>query len=37
LPLLYNSGSILNPREMLPEMLDEILGFARSLAAVRIV
>jgi hypothetical protein len=35
--VLYNSGSILNPREMPPEMLDEILGFARSLAAVRIV
>jgi hypothetical protein len=37
LPLLYNSGSILNPREMPPAMLDEILGFACSLAAVRIV
>jgi hypothetical protein len=35
--VIYNSGSILNPREMPPELLDEILGFARSLAAVRIV
>ena len=31
--VLYNSGSILNPREMPPDLLDEILGFARSLAA----
>jgi hypothetical protein len=35
--VLYNSGSILNPREMPPDLLDEILAFARSLAAVRIV
>jgi hypothetical protein len=35
--VLYNSGSILNPREMPPDLLDEILGFARSLPAVRIV
>jgi hypothetical protein len=35
--VIYNSGSILNPREMPSDLLDEILGFARSLAAVRIV
>jgi hypothetical protein len=35
--VIYNSGSILNPREMPPELLDEILSFARSLAALRIV
>jgi hypothetical protein len=35
--VLYNSGSVLNPREMPPELLDEILTFARSLPAVRIV
>ena len=33
--VLYNSGSVLNPREMPPELLDEILAFARSLPAVR--
>ena len=35
--VLYNSGSVLNPREMPLDLLDEILGFARSLGAVRIV
>ncbi|HEX3446880.1 MAG TPA: hypothetical protein VHS97_01430, partial [Isosphaeraceae bacterium] len=35
--VLYNSGSILNPREMPPDLLDEILAFARSLGATRIV
>ena len=34
--VLYNSGSILNPREMPPELLDEIVAFARSLPAVRV-
>jgi hypothetical protein len=35
--VVYNSGSVLNPREMLPELLEDILGFARSLPAVRVV
>ncbi len=35
--VLYNSGSILNPREMPPEFLDEILAFARSLPAVGVI
>jgi len=35
--VLYNSGSILNPREMPPELLDEILAFVRSLPAVRVI
>ena len=35
--VLYNSGSVLNPREMPPEMLDEIVAFARSLPAVRVI
>jgi hypothetical protein len=35
--VLYNSGSILNPREMPAELLDEIVGFARSLPAVRVI
>ncbi|MGO9468612.1 MAG: hypothetical protein ACLQIB_50085 [Isosphaeraceae bacterium] len=35
--VLYNSGSILNPREMPPELLEEILAFARSLPAVRVI
>jgi len=35
--VLYNSGSVLNPREMPPEMLDEILGALRTLPAVRVV
>lgn len=35
--VLYNSGSVLNPREMPPELLDEILAFARSLPALRVV
>ncbi len=35
--LLYNSGSVLNPREMPPDVLDEILLWARSLPAVRMV
>ncbi len=35
--VLYNSGSVLNPREMPPELLDEILAFARSLPALCVV
>lgn len=35
--VIYNSGSVLNPREMPPELLDDILGFARKLPAVRVV
>ena len=35
--VLYNSGSVLNPREMPPEMLDEIVIFACSLPAVRVL
>jgi hypothetical protein len=35
--VLYNSGSVLNPREMPPDSLDEIVTFARSLPAVRII
>jgi hypothetical protein len=35
--VLYNSGSILNSREMPPELLGEILAFARSLPAVCVV
>ncbi|MFI5459871.1 MAG: hypothetical protein ACHRXM_31000 [Isosphaerales bacterium] len=35
--VLYNSGSLLNPREMPPDLLDEIAAFARSLPAVRVV
>ena len=35
--VLYNSGSVLNPHEMPPEMLDEILGAVHALPAVRVV
>jgi len=35
--VLYNSGSVLNPREMPPELLDEISALARSLPAVRVI
>jgi hypothetical protein len=35
--VLYNSGSILNPREMPPELLDEIVVFAGSLPAVTVI
>ncbi len=35
--VLYNSGSILNPREMPPDLLDEILIFVHSLAASRVI
>ena len=35
--VLYNSGSLLNPREMPADMLDEILAWARSLPALRSV
>jgi hypothetical protein len=35
--VLYNSGSVLNPREMSQELLDEILAFARSLPAARVI
>jgi uncharacterized Fe-S cluster-containing MiaB family protein len=35
--VLYNSGSLLNPREMPRDLLAEILAFARSLPAVRII
>jgi hypothetical protein len=35
--VLYNSGSVLNPREMPPDLLDELLAIARSLPAARVV
>jgi hypothetical protein len=35
--VLYNSGSILNPREMPLEMLDEVVAFASSLPAVSVI
>ncbi len=35
--VLYNSGSILNPREMPPEMLDEVVAYAASLPAVSVI
>jgi hypothetical protein len=35
--VVYNSGSVLNPREMLPELLEDIIAFARSLPSVRVV
>jgi hypothetical protein len=35
--VVYNSGSVLNPREMPPELLDDILRFARLLPAIRVV
>ena len=35
--VLYNSGSFLNPEEMPAEVLDEILVWARSLPALRVV
>ena len=35
--VLYNSGSLLNRRELPAEMLDEILAWARSLPALRVV
>ena len=35
--VLYNSGSVLNPREMPTDVLREILAFARSLPAVRVI
>ncbi len=35
--VLYNSGSVLNSREMPPDFLDEIVIFARSLPAVRVL
>jgi hypothetical protein len=35
--VIYNSGSVLNPREMPPNLLDEILAFARALPATRVV
>jgi hypothetical protein len=35
--VVYNSGSVLNPREMPPELLEDIIAFARSLPSVRIV
>jgi hypothetical protein len=35
--VLYNSGSVLNPREMPPDLLVEILAFARSLPALRVI
>jgi hypothetical protein len=35
--VLYNSGSVLNPREMPPDLLEEIVTFARSLPEVRII
>ena len=35
--VLYNSGSVLNPREMPPELLDDILRFACSFPSVRVI
>ncbi len=35
--VIYNSGSVLNPREMPREMLEEILTFAHSLPAARVI
>jgi hypothetical protein len=35
--VLYNSGSLLNPQEMPADLLDEVLAWARSLPALRIV
>lgn len=35
--VLYNSGSVLNPREMPADLLDEIVGFVRELPAVRVI
>ena len=35
--VLYNSGSVLNPREMPAEMLDEIVAFAGRLPAVSVI
>ena len=35
--VVYNSGSVLNPREMPPELLEEIVAFARALPAVRVI
>jgi hypothetical protein len=35
--VLYNSGSLLDPQEMPAEVLDEVLAWARSLPALRVV
>jgi hypothetical protein len=35
--VVYNSGSVLNPREMPPELLDDVLGVAGSLPSVRVI
>jgi hypothetical protein len=35
--VLYNSGSVLNPREMPAEILDEVITFAGSLPTVRVI
>jgi hypothetical protein len=35
--VVYNSGSVLNSREMPSEMLDEIMAFARSLPRARVI
>jgi hypothetical protein len=35
--VLYNSGSVLNPHEMPPELLEEIVAFAGSLPAVSVI
>ena len=35
--VLYNSGSVLNPREMSPELLDEVIDFACALPSVRVI
>jgi hypothetical protein len=35
--VLFNSGSVLNPHEMPPDLLDEVIDFASSLPAVRII
>jgi hypothetical protein len=35
--VVYNSGSVLNPREMPPDVLDEILAFGGALPSIRVI
>lgn len=35
--IYYNSGSVLNPREMSVDVLDELIAFARSLPALKVL
>jgi hypothetical protein len=35
--VIYNSGSVLNPREMPPDLLDELVSFGRCLPSVRVI